>query len=236
MGVKKAGEKPMTREEILKMVDKHKAIEQSKLYNKSHIWTMDPPFNYAVKDTMAFAPFYPEMNEVGYNHKVHGNNVVPDYRVYQTERTASVSPSVKDYIGKLEKADLKDPWLRNELWRTCPYNGYRSNWGNFKAIFGPGMLIGAGLALVHFALKTAYESVYPPAPHVVDEWWKLRETPEPNIIKNRIEPIRMQYSLFQVSRNPWLSRVVKEEYGVVQPPVLQWYKKEDDPALVGLVD
>merc|ERR1712002_928012 len=73
----------MTREEILKMVDKHKAIEQSKLYNKSHIWTMNPPFNYAVKDTMAFAPFYPEMNEVGYNHKVHGNNVVPDYRVYQ---------------------------------------------------------------------------------------------------------------------------------------------------------
>ena len=83
----------------------------------SPLLRINPPYNHHAKAHMAFAPFYPEMNQVGYNHKVHGSEVIPDYRVYNTERTASYNPALKKHLEKLNEKGLKDPWTRNDIWR-----------------------------------------------------------------------------------------------------------------------
>jgi len=224
----------MTCAEVIKMVDEMKKIEQSKLYDRSSIFKPNPPYNQHAKAHMAFAPFYPEMDKVGYNHKVHGNEVIPDYRVYNVERTAIYSNDVAKHLEDLKKAGLKDPWLRNHIWRVDPYCGHKkSAVHNLWTFLRPGILIGGGLALVHFLFKTGYEALVPPVPRKVERWWEERETPEPNEIYNRIKPYSYRYGVTQVSRDPRLQRNVTEDYGVVQKPPRQWYKKENDPALVG---
>ena len=87
---------------------------------------MRPAYNHHAKEHLAFAPWYPEMNEVGYDHKVHGTQVVPDYRVYNVARTAAVSPQINAYVNRLSEAGLQDPWLRNELWRLVSFWLYTS--------------------------------------------------------------------------------------------------------------
>jgi len=231
MGVKEPGAAPMTYDEVMKMVDKKMAVEQSKLYKKSTIFTMNPPYNFHAKENMAFAPFYPEMDKVGYNHKVHGTHVIPDYRVYNVERSALYSDQLAEHVEKLEKANLKDPWLRNEVWRQDPFAGFEKPKTTWIRLFKPGIVMGGALAITHFLIKTAYESIIPPPAHKVDKWWEERETPEPNEIHNRIRPHRYRYGVISVSRDPRLERNLTEDYGVEAKPPRQWYKKENDPAL-----
>lgn len=231
MGVKGAGEPPMSYDEVVKMVDDKMKIEQSKLYEKSTIFKINPPYNQHAKSHMAFAPFYPEMNKVGFNHKVHETQVVPDYRVYNVERTAFLNEDLAKHLEKLKEAGLKDPWTRNHIWRVDPHAGFQNPKQNFWRFMRPGLMIGGALALTHFLLKTGYEKIVPPAHPHTDKWWEERETPEPNEIHNRIKPVRYIYNFIQISRDPRLSRATREDYGVVEPPVRQWYKKENDPAL-----
>lgn len=235
MGVKEPGAPFVSYKEVMKEVEEKMKTEQKKLYNKSNPFTINPPYNHHAKAHMAFAPFYPEMNQVGYNHKVHGSEVIPDYRVYNTERTASYNPALKKHLEKLNEKGLKDPWTRNDIWRLDPYAGYKSTAHNAWCLYRPGILVGAALAIAHFIFKTGYDHFNPAEPHKVDKWWELRETPEPNEIHNRIKPIQYRYGFIQVCKDPRLERPVSEDYGVVQPPIRQWYKKENDPALVGML-
>lgn len=233
MGVKEGGTPPMTVEEIIKMVNEGKTIEQEKLYDKAPLWRCRPAYNHHAKEHLAFAPWYPEMNQVGYDHKVHGTQVVPDYRVYNVQRTAGVSPPVANYVDQLESTGLKDPWLRNDLWRVDPYCGKFSLKRILIDFFGKPMMIGAGLALTHFILKKVYHTAFPPAHKETDKWWELRETPEPNEIHNRIKPVELIYGYFIISKNPLMLRARDEDFGIERKPPVQFYKKENDPALIG---
>jgi len=232
MGVKEGGAPPMTVEQIMEMVDEGRKIEQNKLYHEAHPFKMRPAYNHHAKEHLAFAPWYPEMNEVGYDHKVHGTQVVPDYRVYNVARTAAVSPQINAYVNRLSEAGLQDPWLRNELWRTDPYCGNNTRKANIISFFKKGLMIGAGLAVTHFIIRKAVDALFPPAHKETDKWWECRETPEPNEIFNRIKPIEYIYGM-PISRNPKFLRPISEDFGVERKPVKQWYKRENDPALIG---
>lgn len=234
MGVKEGGAPPMTVEEVVKMVKEGQKIERKKLYHDAHLLKIRPAYNTHAKEHMAFAPWYPEMNEVGYDHKVHGTYVVPDYRVYQVARTAAVSPVTAQYVQDLEAAGLKDPWIRNELWRLDPYGGMFDKKQSVIDFFKKPLLIGVGLALTHYVFRKTYDYFFPPVHKETDKWWELRETPEPNLIYNRIKPTELIFGLITVSKNPKMMRRLEEEYGVEKKPPLPHYKKENDPALVGL--
>lgn len=237
MGVKDGDSPRMTVEEIMQMVKDGQKIEQKKLFHETHPLKFKPVYDHHAKEHMAFAPWYPEMNQVGYDHKVHGTAVVPDYRVYDISRTASVSPLTAKYIEDLRAAGLKDPWLRNDLWRMDPYTGMNSKKVVIWDFVKKSLAIGAGLALTHFVISKAWDFISPPAHdhhHEAHNWWDDRETPEPNVILNRIKPVEMIYGWCTVSRNPKMLRPVKEDYGVERKPPLPHYKKENDPALIGL--
>jgi len=236
MGVKDGGAPRMTFEEVKAMVDEGRIIEEKKLYDqaKSSALQFRPKYDHHAKEHMAFAPWYPEMNQPGYEHKVHGTEVVPDYRVYDISRTASVSPTIAEYVAKLEQAGLKDPWLRNDLWRVDPYTGMNPKKVVIWDFFKKSLAIGAGLALTHFVIRKAIDTMFPPSHHHTHNWWEDRETPEPNEIRNRIKPVELIYGFCTVTTNPKAARPVKEDYGVEKRVPLQHYKKENDPALVGL--
>ena len=93
-------------------------------------------------------------------------------------------------------------------------------------------MIGAGLAVTHFIIRKAVDALFPPAHKETDKWWECRETPEPNEIFNRIKPIEYIYGM-PISRNPKFLRPISEDFGVERKPVKQWYKRENDPALIG---
>jgi len=224
----------MTVEEIVKMVHDGRKIEQKKLYHDAHLLKLRPAYNYHAKEHLPFAPWYPEMNEVGYDHKVHGTFVIPDHRVYNVARTAAVSPNTADYVQQLEAAGLKDPWIRNELWRQDPYAGLFSRKQVMKDFLMKSLKIGTGLALTHFVLRKTYDYFFPPAHKETDKWWELRETPEPNEIHNRIKPHAQIFGYFTCSLNPKMMRNLTEDYGVETKPPQEHYKKENDPALLGL--
>jgi len=224
----------MTVEEVMQMVKDGQKIEQKKLFDDAHPFKLRPAYNHHAKEHMAFAPWYPEMNQVGYNHKVHGTSVIPDYRVYDISRTASVSPHTAKYVEDLQAAGLKDPWLRNDLWRLDPYTGMNTRKVVIWDFLKKSLAIGFGLALTHFVLRKAADFMFPSSHHHSTNWWDERETPEPNEIHNRIKPVEMIYGWCTVSRNPKMMRPVREDYGVERKPPLPHYKKENDPALIGL--
>lgn len=218
----------MTKSEIQKIVNEGLAAERDKLYDETHLLRLNPKLSKD-HDHHPCAPWYPEMNQEGYNHKIHGNAVIPDYRVYQIGRTAQFRPELQAHLKKLELDGLKDPWMRNELWKWDPHGGYDTKWNQARTYFGMGMKWGAILAVSHFVLRKVYDHVYPPHEHVTDKWWELRETPEPNIISNRIKPRQYYAGLIPLSTNPKLMRAEYEDFGVVQPPPMEWYDKDKDP-------
>lgn len=235
MGVKDGGSPKMTVEEIMDMVREGRKVEQRKLYHDMHPFQFRPAYNHHAKEHMAFAPWYPEMTQVGYDHKVHGTQVVPDYRVYDISRTAAVQPDTMKYLEDLRAAGLKDPWLRNDLWRMDPYTGMNTRGVVIWDFLKRSLAIGLGLTVTHILFNKVRDFVSPPeVHHKTHNWWDDRETPDPNPIYNRIKPVEMIYGFVTVSTNPKMARPVREDYGVERKPPLPHYKKENDPALVGL--
>ena len=78
-----------------------------------------PTYNEYAREHMPLAPAYPEMDQEGYVHKQHGNIIIPDYRVYQPERVRKLMPDdvLAKHMTRMEMEGLKDPWLRNDLWK-----------------------------------------------------------------------------------------------------------------------
>jgi len=234
MGVKEVGVPPKTYTEILKMVEDGLDVERAKLYDKAPLYGISPRYNHHAKETMAFAPWYPEMNQVGYDHKVHGNIVIPDYRVYQIPRVAPYRPELQTYLKNLEAEGLQDPWIRNNLWRMDPYAGIQPAQANVMYTMGRGLISGFIIALGLFTLKKTYEAIYPPVAKPTDRWWERREkAPEDNVIRNRYKPARLIMAAYPVSFNPKYKRGVIEDYGVDHTPkIKEYYSRDKDPALM----
>jgi NADH dehydrogenase (ubiquinone) 1 beta subcomplex subunit 3 len=232
MGVKQPGEAPKTHAEIMKLVEEGLDVERDKLFNKSSIFRLRPPYNNKALHEMSFAPWHPEMNQVGYEHKIHGTQVIPDHRIYQPERVAKTSSHVRDYMEELKTKGLKDPWLRNEVWRRDPYCGYDTPVRTTVQFVSRGMKWGAILAVTSFMALKVKDFLYPPHEHHTDRWWELRETPEPNIITHRQKPFRMIHGVICVSKNIRHGHWWSQDVGVVQDPPKEWYCKDKDPALI----
>lgn len=73
---------------------------------------------------------------------------IPSYRIYKWERI----PELVKVQERLNAHGLKDPWLRNEVWRFHPRYGTR--WTRFTNTMGrgliPGLIIGG---LLYMAQK-----------------------------------------------------------------------------------
>lgn len=88
----------------------------------------------------------------------HGHHElkIPDYRIYKLED----APKLLNLQRKLASQGLKDPWIRNEVWR---YNekemgtvGRNVRTGLFR-----GFKYGFAAFLLHAAGRAAYDRVFP---------------------------------------------------------------------------
>ncbi|XP_054167993.1 NADH dehydrogenase [ubiquinone] 1 beta subcomplex subunit 3-like [Oppia nitens] len=68
---------------------------------------------------------------------------IPDYKQYRVNDI----PQLLDVQKKLAARGLKDPWLRNEVWRYDPKNWGTKTW-RIWGLVAPGLLYGFGLFLV----------------------------------------------------------------------------------------
>ncbi|GAU88798.1 hypothetical protein RvY_01432 [Ramazzottius varieornatus] len=70
---------------------------------------------------------------------------IPSYKIYRWERI----PELVRVQERLAAHGLKDPWLRNEVWRYHPR--FLTPWGRFRNTYGrgfiPGLIIGGLLYL-----------------------------------------------------------------------------------------
>ncbi|XP_050424939.1 NADH dehydrogenase [ubiquinone] 1 beta subcomplex subunit 3 [Adelges cooleyi] len=92
----------------------------------------------------------------------HHGPEIPDYRIYKVENVPELM-KVKDILAV---DGLKDPWLRNEVWRYPPNQGsvyaqYFKCWFRGKR----GITIGFGLAATVLGLEKTYDYFYPPEHH-----------------------------------------------------------------------
>lgn len=219
-------------DEIQEWIRKEELREEKKLFRRAPLWRLEPTFNDYAKEHMPVPPAYPEMEKEGYVHKQHGNMIIPDYRVYQPERVRKLMPDdwIARHMNTLEQEGLKDPWLRNDLWKYDPYTGY-SKWRHYwKRKAGIPLAIGVCLALFHHVTKTIWEKVTPPPHHVTDEWWKDREIPENQEFKNRIKPKKMIHGKF-FWQHPAMYRNEHNHYdwGLEKKPIKQFYNPANDP-------
>lgn len=85
----------------------------------------------------------------------HGHHkppyVVPDASIYKLEN----APELLRVQSLLEKEGLKDPWLRNEVWRY-----EKKHWGTFRSraftMFSRGWKVGIPLFLVTIAVEQVF--------------------------------------------------------------------------------
>ncbi|XP_017782219.1 PREDICTED: NADH dehydrogenase [ubiquinone] 1 beta subcomplex subunit 3 [Nicrophorus vespilloides] len=93
---------------------------------------------------------------MGHGHG-HGDPYkIPDYRIYKVEDV----PILMQTQRALQSQGLKDPWLRNEVWR---YN--EKEFGTFssrvKMTFFRGFKYGFGAFLVTIAGTALYDKMFP---------------------------------------------------------------------------
>jgi len=82
----------------------------------------------------------------------HGTPKVPDYRIYKVEDV----PELMQTKRALASQGLKDPWLRNEVWKyDVRIRGTTKH--IISKTIGRGMLIGFGLALATTAIGKVLE-------------------------------------------------------------------------------
>lgn len=86
----------------------------------------------------------------------HGETYkVPDYRIYKV----ADAPPLAQVEKALASQGLKDPWLRNEVWR------YDKKWGTqterFNKIFTRGFKYGFGAFVLTVIGTAIYDKMYP---------------------------------------------------------------------------
>jgi len=95
----------------------------------------------------------------GGHHDFGPKMKIPDYSIYKV----ADAPELVQVQEVLAAKGLKDPWLRNEVWR---YN--RKEWWTHRqrlvTFVTRGMKVGFGLFLVTTAIETAMAAVQPQHP------------------------------------------------------------------------
>ncbi|XP_014668670.1 PREDICTED: NADH dehydrogenase [ubiquinone] 1 beta subcomplex subunit 3-like [Priapulus caudatus] len=92
-------------------------------------------------------------NRMGGGH--HQEIKVPDWRIYKV----ADAPKLAEVEQMLASKGLKDPWLRNEVWRYHP--GYGTPKHRFMLTFFRGFKYGFAAFVLTVAGRTAYEHYYP---------------------------------------------------------------------------
>ncbi|XP_050520433.1 NADH dehydrogenase [ubiquinone] 1 beta subcomplex subunit 3 [Daktulosphaira vitifoliae] len=92
----------------------------------------------------------------------HNKIEIPDYRIYKVENV----PELMKVKAILATEDLKDPWLRNEVWRYPPNRGsayaqYFKCWFRGKR----GLTIAFGLAATVIGIEKTYNHFFPAEHH-----------------------------------------------------------------------
>ncbi|KAG8232846.1 hypothetical protein J437_LFUL012650 [Ladona fulva] len=91
-----------------------------------------------------------------HGHGHHKPYEIPDYKIYKVEDV----PELNSLQQTLAKRGLRDPWLRNEVWRYNPkYFGTHA--GRFKQFFFRGFKWGFGAFVATIAIETLWEKVSP---------------------------------------------------------------------------
>nr|XP_023012443.1 NADH dehydrogenase [ubiquinone] 1 beta subcomplex subunit 3 [Leptinotarsa decemlineata] len=92
----------------------------------------------------------------GHGHHHAEPYTIPDYRIYKVEDV----PELLTTQRALASQGLKDPWLRNEVWRYNPKEfgteSYRT-----KMVFFRGFKYGFGAFLLTIAGTALYDKMYP---------------------------------------------------------------------------
>ena len=88
----------------------------------------------------------------------HPKIVIPDYKTYTV---GEHTPELLELQQKLAAKGLKDPWLRNEVWRYDMTNrmGYTPKMQGFQIVFR-GFIPGLILASISTVLWWQYDKIY----------------------------------------------------------------------------
>lgn len=81
---------------------------------------------------------------------------IPDYKIY---KVADV-PELAEVERALASQGLKDPWLRNEVWRFDP-KGWGTPKERFNLIFFRGFKYGFGAFVLTIIGTAIYDKLYP---------------------------------------------------------------------------
>ncbi|XP_075220270.1 NADH dehydrogenase [ubiquinone] 1 beta subcomplex subunit 3 [Lycorma delicatula] len=92
-------------------------------------------------------------------HDHHHKVKIPDYRIYKVEDV----PELVQVKSKLSNIGLKDPWLRNEVWRFHPSLGTRKE--RINLLVFRGFKYGFGLFVATILAEKAYEYASPSSSH-----------------------------------------------------------------------
>ncbi|KAJ3649057.1 hypothetical protein Zmor_020819 [Zophobas morio] len=95
----------------------------------------------------------------GHGHG-HESYTIPDYKIYKVDDIPELCATRK----ALASHGLKDPWLRNEVWRYNP-----KEFGTEKARLRTFLFRGFRTGFIAFAITIAgtaiYDKLYPPKHH-----------------------------------------------------------------------
>lgn len=83
--------------------------------------------------------------------------VVPDYKTYKVDRW---TPELLNVQQKLAAKGLKDPWLRNEVWRYDE-RMWNTPTQRLKIAAKRGLIPGIALAIITTAISNYYDSHSP---------------------------------------------------------------------------
>ncbi|XP_068084450.1 NADH dehydrogenase [ubiquinone] 1 beta subcomplex subunit 3 [Anabrus simplex] len=86
----------------------------------------------------------------------HPKYTVPDWRIYQVENC----PELVQVQQALAAKGLKDPWLRNEVWRFNPKE-FGTHGQRFRMFFFRGFKFGFGAFLLTIAAEKLFEKASP---------------------------------------------------------------------------
>ncbi|CAN8012008.1 unnamed protein product [Ixodes pacificus] len=86
------------------------------------------------------------------DHGHHGIPKIPDYRIYKVEDVPRLVRAQKILASK----GLRDPWLRNEVWKFC-LEKETTTMQRFWRFWKRGMMPGLALAVAAVGLEQAWK-------------------------------------------------------------------------------
>lgn len=85
----------------------------------------------------------------------HHEIKVPDYKIYKVEN----APKLVEVQEALKRHGLKDPWLRNEVWRYDE-KVFGTHGSRFRKMLGRGLALGFVMTLVTIGVEKAFKIDY----------------------------------------------------------------------------